>query len=64
MIHGQQDRYILPDMAKRLFDRAKPPKELWLIPGAKHNMGLHVAGDEYRQRVRDFFDRYLADRHH
>jgi pimeloyl-ACP methyl ester carboxylesterase len=61
MIHGQHDRYILPDMAKKLFDLARPPKEFWLIPGAKHNMGLQVAPAEYRQRVRDFFDRYLAN---
>ena len=60
MIHGQFDSYIYPDMSRRLFQMAREPKEYWLIPGAKHNQGLHVAPDEYRVRVREFFDKHLA----
>ena len=60
MIHGQNDRYIPSVIAQWLFGMARQPKELWLIPGANHNQGLNVAGDEYRKRVCDFFDRYLA----
>ena len=33
---------------------------LWVVAGAKHNQALPVAGDEYRRRVTEFFDRYLA----
>ncbi len=63
MIHGEADAYIRPDMARQLFEIAGTrPKDLWLIPGAKHNQGLNVAGDEYRRRVREFFDRHLAVR--
>ena len=42
--------------------RAAPgePKEFWLVEGAKHNQALHVAGDEYRRRVLEFFERHLA----
>ena len=29
--------------------------------GAKHNQALHVAGDEYRRRVLEFFEQHLAD---
>lgn len=61
MIHGEGDTYIKPDMARALFARAGEPKEFWLVPGAKHNHGMQVAGDEYRARVLEFFDRYLAD---
>jgi fermentation-respiration switch protein FrsA (DUF1100 family) len=60
LMHGQMDNYIRPDMARRLFEHAREPKEFWLIPGAKHNLGLQVAGDEYRQRVREFFDKHLG----
>lgn len=60
MMHGQHDKYIRPDMAQRLFEVASAPKELWLIPGANHNQGLHIVGDEYRRRVREFFDKNLA----
>lgn len=60
MIHGEGDTYIKPEMAKALFDRAKGEKELWVVPKAKHNQALHVAGDEYHRRVVEFFDRHLA----
>jgi len=60
MIHGEGDTYIKPEMAKALFERAKGPKELWVVPKAKHNQALHVAGDEYHRRVVEFFDRHLA----
>jgi len=33
---------------------------LWIVPGAKHNGGIHVAGDEYRTRVLQFFNHQLA----
>jgi pimeloyl-ACP methyl ester carboxylesterase len=60
MIHGGADTYIKPDMAQKLQDRARPPKELWLVEGAKHNQALQVAGEEYRRRVLDFFKTHLA----
>lgn len=60
MIHGEADGYIKPEMAKALYERAKGPKELWVVPKAKHNQALHVAGDDYHRRVVDFFDRHLA----
>jgi pimeloyl-ACP methyl ester carboxylesterase len=60
MIHGGGDTYIKPDMAQELFGHARPPKEFWLVPGAKHNQAFHLAGDEYRRRVLDFFNQHLA----
>ncbi|HVL12821.1 MAG TPA: alpha/beta fold hydrolase [Gemmata sp.] len=60
MIHGEGDTYIRPEMARALFERARGPKELWVVPKAKHNQALHVAGDEYHRRVVEFFDRHLA----
>ena len=60
MIHGEADNYIKPEMARALFDRAAGPKDLWLVPKAKHNGALHAAGDEYHARVVAFFDRHLA----
>ncbi len=61
MIHGESDTYIKPAMARALFEIAREPKELWLVPGAKHNQALQVAGDEYRRRVLEFFEKHLAD---
>jgi pimeloyl-ACP methyl ester carboxylesterase len=60
MIHGQSDTYIKPEMARRLFEYAGPPKEFWLVENAKHNQALQVAGEAYRQRVLQFFEKHLA----
>jgi pimeloyl-ACP methyl ester carboxylesterase len=60
MIHGGGDTYIKPDMAHRLFARARAPKEFWLVDGAKHNQALQLASDEYQQRVLAFFRAHLA----
>jgi pimeloyl-ACP methyl ester carboxylesterase len=60
MIHGEYDSYIKPAMARALFDRARAPREFWLVAGAKHNQALQVAGAEYRRRVLEFFERHLT----
>jgi alpha-beta hydrolase superfamily lysophospholipase len=60
MIHGSADNYIKPEMAKILYQRAGRPKEFWLVDGAKHNQSMSLAGDEYKRRIRSFFDAHLA----
>jgi pimeloyl-ACP methyl ester carboxylesterase len=60
MIHGGADTYIKPEMARAVYDRAKPPKEFWLVENARHNQSFHAAGEAYRQRVLDFFRQQLA----
>jgi len=60
MIHGGADNYIKPDMAKSLFDLAGEPKEFWLVDKAKHNQAFHLANDEYKRRVLEFFNKHLA----
>lgn len=61
MIHGGGDTYIKPEMAQALYERARPPKDFWLVPGAKHNQAIHVAGEEYHRRVLDFFRAQLPE---
>lgn len=60
MIHGGGDTYIKPEMAKALFDLAGEPKEFWLVEKAKHNQAFHLANEEYKRRVLEFFDKHLA----
>jgi pimeloyl-ACP methyl ester carboxylesterase len=60
MIHGGADTYIKPEMARALFGRAGPPRELWLVDGAKHNQAVHVANGDYQARVLAFFEKHLA----
>ena len=60
MIHGGADAYIQPPMAEALHRLARSvPKQLWLVPKAKHNQSLHTAGAEYHQRLVAFFDTHL-----
>jgi alpha-beta hydrolase superfamily lysophospholipase len=61
MIHGGADNYIKPDMARSLFQRARLPKEFWLVDKAKHNQAMQLAEAEYKRRVLAFFDQHLGD---
>jgi alpha-beta hydrolase superfamily lysophospholipase len=61
MIHGGADTYIKPSMTQDLFNHAGRPKDLWIVEGAKHNQALQVAGDDYKRRVTEFFDKNLAN---
>lgn len=57
MIHGEKDAYIGPEIARALFAHAREPKELWIVPGAKHNRCREVEPESYRERVTAFFRR-------
>lgn len=59
IIHGRYDEMVPPVQAKLLFKRAGEPKEIWLVPGARYNNCAEVGGFEYKQRLSDFFRRYL-----
>ncbi|MGE3822008.1 MAG: alpha/beta hydrolase, partial [Isosphaeraceae bacterium] len=58
MIHGGKDAYIAPAIVKELFDHAREPKELWIVPGAKHNRCLEVNRQEYASRLNQFLARF------
>ncbi len=57
-----KDRHTLPEHTRNLYDAAKEPKELWLVPDAGHEDVLAKARDEYAKRVLSFLDRYLQVR--
>lgn len=59
IIHGRYDNLVPAAQAKLLFRNAGEPKEIWLVPGAKHNKCAEVGGFEYKQRLGDFFRKYL-----
>ena len=43
LVHGDADELIPLEHARRLYQKAKEPKELKIIPGAKHKMRLEEA---------------------
>lgn len=52
IIHGEQDNVVSLSHARRLFERAKQPKELLIVPGAGHIEALNDA--VVRLRLLDF----------
>ena len=62
MIHGERDTYIGPEIARSLFDHAREPKELWLVPEAKHNRCRECEPEAYAARLTEFLDQYAPRR--
>jgi hypothetical protein len=60
LLHGTEDNLIKYNYSEKVYEAANPPKELWLIPGARHDDMKEVGGEEYINRITDFFDKYLA----
>ena len=59
LLHGTEDNLIKYNYSERVYAAAKAPKELWLIPGARHNDMMEVGGEEYTRRIVDFFEQHL-----
>jgi fermentation-respiration switch protein FrsA (DUF1100 family) len=36
IVHGDRDEYFPSDHAEQLFEAAREPKELWIVPGLGH----------------------------
>ncbi len=54
MIHGERDAYISPEIARSLFDYGRQPKEMWLVPAAKHNRCRECEPAAYAARICQF----------
>ncbi|NIA07238.1 MAG: alpha/beta fold hydrolase [Actinobacteria bacterium] len=58
-IHGKKDGYIKPEQAMRIYEQAREPKFIWIVPKAKHNRSVEVTPQLYAQRTTAFFRKYL-----
>jgi len=47
LVHGDADELIPLEHARRLYQKAKEPKELKIIPGAKHRMRMEKAAMDF-----------------
>jgi fermentation-respiration switch protein FrsA (DUF1100 family) len=54
-IHGTADEIVPVSMSKKLFGKAKEPKEIWLIDGANHLWCKRKEGKAYEERIANFF---------
>jgi alpha-beta hydrolase superfamily lysophospholipase len=59
LLHGTADNKIPSSASEVVFRNANTPKELWLIPGARHNDMVEKGGKEYFDRIVRFFERTL-----
>jgi alpha-beta hydrolase superfamily lysophospholipase len=57
LICGTSDRRIPCRHARRIFESARGPKELWVVDGAEHASALGRAPAEYESRVINLFER-------
>lgn len=60
VLHGTADDLIACRYSEMVFANANPPKELWLIEGARHDNMAEVGGEEYTRRILGFFERYVG----
>lgn len=60
ILHGTKDQLIKYEYSIELFEATGEPKELWLVEGASHSNMAEIGGDEYKQRLVEFFNRNLS----
>lgn len=62
LVSGTDDRHTTVAETERMFDAARQPKEIWIVPGGGH-FNMHTyAGKEYEERILDFLGWYLRPR--
>ncbi|MEY2483869.1 MAG: uncharacterized protein QOK24_2397 [Verrucomicrobiota bacterium] len=59
-IGGSDDQHTTPTEIRKMVDAATEPKELWIVPGAKHVDLCRFGKSEYKNRVLDFFSLHLV----
>jgi fermentation-respiration switch protein FrsA (DUF1100 family) len=55
-IHGEEDLVVPLHHSQRLYERAREPKELWVVPDAGHIQA--VRSRAMRERLTEFLERY------
>ncbi len=53
---AERDEIVPPEHSRRLFELARPPKQLYVIPGATHNDTYLVGGRPYLDALERFLD--------
>lgn len=61
LIAGDADHHATLNEMKRIYTAANEPKDLWVIPGARHVDFYRLIPAEYERRVTEFFSEWLSD---
>ena len=59
LIHGMEDKSILPTDAHVLSQAARDPKERWFVPGAEHVDSFYIDKQAYVNKIMEFFNHAL-----
>jgi pimeloyl-ACP methyl ester carboxylesterase len=59
VIGGGVDHLTKENETRELFDRAQPPKQLWIVPGCGHDDFLAKQPEEFAKIVGSFLEKYL-----
>lgn len=60
-IAGEKDEHTTLAESRALFAAASEPKEMWIVPNAKHVDFYPLVTGEYEQKVSTFFEKYLRE---
>ena len=60
--HGAADPFVPTEMGLRCFEAAEVEKDLLLIPGAAHAMAYFIGKDEYEEKLREWYARWMPER--
>jgi len=55
VVHGSNDRMIVPELGRALYDKAPEPKRFVLVEGGSHHNTNAVGQPLYREAMRDLF---------
>lgn len=58
-IHGSKDTFVPTKMVYENYKADKGPKELWVVPGAKHAKSYQTHPKQYEEHVRKFLNKYV-----
>ena len=59
-IHGDKDDLVPFEDSEKLFEKAKDPKELWIVKGGIHGRSYFVDRKEYSKKVIDFLNKHSS----
>jgi pimeloyl-ACP methyl ester carboxylesterase len=59
ILGGSLDREISSALLEKLYNSARDPKAIWIVPGAGHGDYVDVAAPEYARRITAFFAQAL-----
>lgn len=60
-IHGEKDSYIPVAQSQQLYNVARGPKSIWIVPDARHNQCMKIDPDGYARRIVSFLSEHLSE---